>query len=134
MTDEAEPPMDLDAARHINGVAMKVVAELEQLATFVEANCSQADYRRLKRGVVGSIYVVLRVQYGLLGGIFHLTHGTVSRQFALDPTPIFHDARVLCAVLAMLGVVATFFVARRFWGAGVGLLIGGIFGGLPLSA
>ena len=70
-------------------------------------------YYQNPSGLTELIYVVLRVQYGVLGGIFDLAHGTVARQFALDPTPIFHDARVVCAVLAMLGVVATFFVARR---------------------
>src|SRR3954453_19917111 len=79
-------------------------------------------YYQNPSGLTELIYVVLRVQYGLLGGIFHLAHGTVSRQFALDPTPIFRDARVICAVLAMIGVVATFFVARRFWGNAVGLI------------
>jgi hypothetical protein len=79
-------------------------------------------YYQNPSGLTELIYVVLRVQYGLLGGIFHLTHGTVARQFAFDPTPIFRDARILCAVLAMIGVVALFFVARRFWGATVALI------------
>jgi hypothetical protein len=61
-------------------------------------------YYQNPSGLTELIYLVLRVQYGLFGGIFHLSHGTVARQFALDPTPIFRDARVLCAVLAMIGV------------------------------
>jgi hypothetical protein len=92
-------------------------------------------YYQNPSGLTELIYVVLRVQYGLLGGIFHLAHGTVSRQFALDPTPIFRDARVMCAVLAMIGVVATFFVARRFWGASVGLVAAALltFAFLPFT-
>src|SRR3954453_3045574 len=92
-------------------------------------------YYQNPSGLTELIYVVLRAQYGLLGGIFHLAHGSVARQFALDPTPIFHDARVLCAALAMLGVVATFFVARRFWGAGVGLVAAALltFAFLPFT-
>src|SRR5436190_2282360 len=92
-------------------------------------------YYQNPSGLTELIYVVLRVQYGLLGGIFHLAHGTVSRQFALDPTPIFRDARVICAVLAMIGVVATFFVARRFWGAAVGLVAAALltFAFLPFT-
>jgi 4-amino-4-deoxy-L-arabinose transferase-like glycosyltransferase len=81
------------------------------------------------------IYIVLRVQYGLLGGIFHLHAGSITKQFAFDPSPIFQSARVLCAVLAMIGVVATFFVARRFWGARVGLIAAALltFAFLPFT-
>src|SRR4051794_39471626 len=92
-------------------------------------------YYQNPSGLTELIYLVLRVQYGLLGGIFHLANGTVSRQFALDPTPIFRDARVVCAVLAMIGVVATFFVARRFWSAWVGLVAAALltFAFLPFT-
>src|SRR3954447_7964347 len=92
-------------------------------------------YYQNPSGLTELIYVVLRVQYGILGGIFHLAHGTVARQFALDPTPIFRDARVICAVLAMIGVGATFFVARRFWGAAVGLVAAALltFAFLPFT-
>src|SRR3954454_7393040 len=92
-------------------------------------------YYQNPSGLTELIYLVLRVQYGLLGGIFHLANGTVSRQFALDPTPIFRDARILCAVLAMIGVVATYFLGRRFWNAGVGLVAAALltFAFLPFT-
>jgi hypothetical protein len=66
------------------------------------------------------VYVAVRLIYGILP--FHLPFGTISKQFAADPTPIWLVARTLTALLAMAGVVATFWVARRFWGARVALI------------
>src|SRR4051812_15397287 len=92
-------------------------------------------YYQNPSGLTYLIYIVLRAQYGLLGGIFHLDAGSITKQFALDPSPIFRSARVLCAVLAMIGVVATFFLARRFWGSRVGLIAAALltFAFLPFT-
>jgi hypothetical protein len=78
-------------------------------------------------------YLGLRFVYGLLG--FHLDHGTVSRQFAIDPTPIFEFTRALAAVLAMAGVAAVFWVGRRLWGTAVGLVAAALltFAFLPVN-
>jgi hypothetical protein len=67
------------------------------------------------------VYVALRAWFAVLG-FGHLQFGYLSKQLVTDPTPIFHFVRTLTAVLAMLGVLATFFVARRFWGARVALV------------
>jgi hypothetical protein len=92
-------------------------------------------YYQNPSGLTYLIYILLRLQYGVLGGIFHLHAGSITSQFALDPSPIFKSARVLCAVLAMIGVVATFFVARRFWGSRVGLIAAALltFAFLPFT-
>src|SRR3954452_24327471 len=92
-------------------------------------------YYQNPSGLTYLIYIVLRAQYGLLGGIFHLDAGAITKQFALDPSPIFRRAIVLCAVLAMIGVVATFFLARRFWGSRVGLIAAALltFAFLPFT-
>lgn len=59
------------------------------------------------------VYGVLKVGYGLLG--VPLEEPSVARQFSFDPTPIWETARTTAAVLAMIGVVATFFVGRSLW-------------------
>jgi hypothetical protein len=66
------------------------------------------------------VYAALRLVFAILP--VHLHFGTISQQFRADPTPIWELARTLTALLAMAGVVATFFVARRFWGARVALI------------
>jgi hypothetical protein len=66
------------------------------------------------------VYIALRLVFATLG--VHLHFGTISQQFRTDPTPIWELARTLTALLAMAGVVGTFWVARRFWGARVALI------------
>src|SRR5215213_5548351 len=77
-------------------------------------------YYQNPSGFTYLVYAGLRLWFGVLGG--HLDHGPLSRQLFVDPTPIFRFARTLTALLGMAGVVATFFVARRFWGARVALV------------
>ncbi len=60
------------------------------------------------------VFVVLKVFYGVLG-LGGLTEPSVTRQFSFDPTPIWETARTVAALLAMVGVVATFFVGRSLW-------------------
>jgi hypothetical protein len=59
------------------------------------------------------VFVVMKVGYGILG--LGLDQGSVTQQFSFDPTPIWETARTTAAVLAMLGVIATFFVGRSLW-------------------
>ena len=59
------------------------------------------------------VYGVLKVLYGILG--LGLEQPPVSRQFEWDPSPIWDTARTTAAVLAMLGVVATWFAGRSLW-------------------
>jgi hypothetical protein len=80
------------------------------------------------------VFVALKVVYGLFGSVFELTEGSIRRQFVQDPTPIWELARGLAAVLAILGVVATFWVGRRIWGLRVAVVAAAIlcFAFLPV--
>jgi hypothetical protein len=60
------------------------------------------------------VYGVLKIGYGLLG-MPGLEEPSVVRQFSFDPTPIWETARTTAAVLAIVGVVATFFAGRSLW-------------------
>src|SRR4051794_13143722 len=77
-------------------------------------------YYQNPSGFTYLVYAALRLIYATLP--FHLEFGTISQQFRVDPTPIWEVARAIAALLAMAGVVGTFFVARRFWGARVALI------------
>jgi hypothetical protein len=77
-------------------------------------------YYQNPSGFTYLVFAGLKLVYGILG--FGLHHGAVSKQFDLDPTPIWEFARTVTAILAMAGVVATFFLARRFWGARAALV------------
>lgn len=59
------------------------------------------------------VFGVLKLGYGILG--FGLEEPSVARQFSFDPTPIWETARTTAAVLAMTGVVGTFFAGRSLW-------------------
>jgi hypothetical protein len=81
------------------------------------------------------IFLTLKIGYGLLSPIFTVPEGTVVRQFQFDPTVIFEIARTLVAILAIAGVVATFWVGRRIWDARVGLVAAAVlaFAFLPVQ-
>ena len=68
------------------------------------------------------VYGLLRVMYGPLGFLFELPFANVTEQFAKDPTEIWIAARTLAALLCMVGVVATYWAARRLWGVREGLV------------
>jgi hypothetical protein len=73
------------------------------------------------------VFAVLKLGYGVLGILPGLEEPSVARQFSFDPTPIWTTARTTAAVLAMVGVVATFFVGRSLWRDNrVGLAAAGI--------
>jgi hypothetical protein len=61
------------------------------------------------------VYAVLKLGYGVTGVLPGLEEPSVVRQFSFDPTPIWDTARTTAALLAMIGVVATFFVGRALW-------------------
>ena len=66
------------------------------------------------------MYVALKLWYGILG--IHLPFSPISKQFTVDPTPIWQFARTLTALIAMAGVLGTFVVARRLYSARVALI------------
>jgi hypothetical protein len=61
------------------------------------------------------VYLVLKLGYGVTGLLPGLEEPSVTRQFSFDPTPIWETARTTAAVLAMIGVVATWAVGRSLW-------------------
>ena len=90
-------------------------------------------YYQNPSGFTYIIYAAVRLIYGTLP--FHLHFGKISQQFKTDPTPIWELARTVTALLAMAGVVGTFFVARRFWGARAALIAAALlaFAFLPVT-
>src|SRR3712207_4236136 len=68
------------------------------------------------------VFILLKVVYGVFGSVFELTEGSVRRQFVHDATPIWELARGLAAVLAIAGVVGTFWVGKRIWGLRVAVV------------
>jgi hypothetical protein len=72
------------------------------------------------------VFIAMKVVYGVFGSVFELTEGSIRRQFVQDPTPIWELARGLSAVLAMLGVIATFWVGKRIWGLRVAVVAAAI--------
>jgi 4-amino-4-deoxy-L-arabinose transferase-like glycosyltransferase len=81
------------------------------------------------------VYGLLRVMYGPLGFLFDLPFANVTEQFAKDPSEIWIAARTLAAALCMLGVAATYWTARRFWGVREGLVAAALlsFAFLPVA-
>ena len=78
-------------------------------------------YYQNPSGYTYLMYLGLRAWFAVLP-FSDLEFGVISKQFAIDPTPIWTFARTVTALLAMAGVAATFFVGRRFWGPRVGLI------------
>jgi hypothetical protein len=81
------------------------------------------------------LYGLLRAMYGPLGSLFDLRFANVTEQFAKDPTQIWIAARTLAAALCMAGVAATYWSARRLWGAREGLVAAAVlsFAFLPVA-
>jgi 4-amino-4-deoxy-L-arabinose transferase-like glycosyltransferase len=109
-----------------NGYGLPYVYNFDEAQHFVTHSVDMfggklnPGYYQNPSGYTYLIFVALKLYYGIFGA--HLQYGSVSNQFGMDPTPIWEFARALTAVLAMLGVVGTFLVARRFWGARVALV------------
>ena len=81
------------------------------------------------------IYGLFRVMYGPLGFLFDLPFGNVTDQFDKNPTEMWIAARALAAVLGTAGVAATYWAARRLWGAREGLVAAALlaFAFLPVA-
>jgi hypothetical protein len=81
------------------------------------------------------IYGLFRLMYGPLGFLFDLQFGNVTDQFDKNPTEMWIAARALAAMLCMAGVAATYWAARRLWGAREGLVAAALlaFAFLPVA-
>ena len=90
-------------------------------------------YYQNPSGYTYLIFLALKLWYGIFG--FHLHYGTVAQQFFVDPTPIWKFTRTFTALIAMAGVLATFFMARRWWGVRVALVAAALltFAFLPVT-
>src|SRR4051794_39969339 len=77
-------------------------------------------YYQNPSGYTYLVFLALKLWYGVFG--FHLHYGTVAQQFFVDPSPIWQFTRTFTALIAMAGVLATFVLARRWWGVRVGLV------------
>src|SRR3954466_10703848 len=109
-----------------NGYGLPYVYNFDESQHFVSRSVNifggtwNPGYYQNPSGYTYLVFLGLKLWYGVLGQ--HLPFGTVSNQFEMDPTPIWEFARTLTALIAMAGVIATFFMARRWWGARVGLV------------
>lgn len=82
-------------------------------------------YYQNPSGYTYILYAGLRFWFAVLP-TGDLEFGQISKQFRVDPTPIWQFARTITALLAMAGVAATFFVGRRLYDARVGLIAAAI--------
>ena len=109
-----------------NGYGLPYVYNFDESQHFVSRSVNifggrwNPGYYQNPSGYTYLVFLGLKLWYGVFGQ--HLQFGTVTNQFDMDPTPIWEFARTLTALIAMAGVVATFFMARRWWGARVGLV------------
>jgi 4-amino-4-deoxy-L-arabinose transferase-like glycosyltransferase len=109
-----------------NGYGLPYVYNFDESEHFVSHSVDMfggkynPGYYQNPSGYTYLVFAALKLWYGILGA--HLQYGAVSVQFDNHATPIWQFARTLTAVLAMTGVVATFLVARRWWGARVALV------------
>jgi 4-amino-4-deoxy-L-arabinose transferase-like glycosyltransferase len=111
--------------RH-NGYGLPYVYNFDESQHFVSRSVNifggswNPGYYQNPSGYTYLVFVALKLWYGVFGA--HLQYGTVTNQFSMDPTPIWEFARTLTALIAMAGVLGTFFLARRWWGVRVGLV------------
>src|SRR3954470_16652233 len=106
-----------------NGYGLPYVYNFDESEHFVSRSVNMfggtwnTGYYQNPSGYTYLIFLALKLWYGVFGA--HLQYGAVSQQFGLDPTPIWEFARTFTALIALAGVIGTFFMARRFWGARV---------------
>jgi 4-amino-4-deoxy-L-arabinose transferase-like glycosyltransferase len=114
-----------------NGYGLPYVYNFDEAQHFVSHSINvfggeyDPRYYQNPSGYTYLVYVALKLWFGILGN--GLKYGTVSQQFFEDPTPIWEFARTFTAVIAMVGVGATFVVARRWWGSAVALVAAALF-------
>ena len=94
---------------------------------------SNPGYFQNPSGFTYLVHLALRLQWGR-GWPFG-DFDAIVRQYSLDPTSIYVTARSLAAVLCMVGAVAVFWVGRRLWGEGEGLVAAAVlaFAFLPVA-
>src|SRR3954470_18070550 len=111
---------------HNNGYGLPYVYNFDESQHFVSRSVNMfggtwnPGYYQNPSGYTYLVFLAMKLWYGVFGA--HLKYGTVSQQFDLNPTPIWEFVRAFTAVIALAGVLGTFLMARRFWGARVGLV------------
>src|SRR3954470_24669120 len=109
-----------------NGYGLPYIYNFDESEHFVSRSVNMfggtwnPGYYQNPSGYTYLVFLAMKLWYGVFGA--HLKYGTVSQQFDLNPTPIWEFARTLTALIALAGVLGTFLMARRFWGARVGLV------------
>jgi hypothetical protein len=109
-----------------NGYGLPYVYNFDEAQHFVSRSINvfggelDPRYYQNPSGYTYLVFLALKAWYGIFGS--HLKYGTVSQQFFVDPTPIWEFARTFTALIATAGVLATFALARRWWGARVALV------------
>jgi hypothetical protein len=111
--------------RH-NGYGLPYVYNFDEYEHFVSRSVNvfggnwNPGYYQNPSGYTYLVFVAMKLWYGVFG--VGLQYGSVSTQFDADPTPIWEFARTLTALIAMAGVLGTFWLALRWWGARVALV------------
>jgi hypothetical protein len=121
-----------------NGYGLPYVYNYDEAQHFVKYSIDvfggryDPGYYQNPSGYMYLLFGALKLWFGVFGA--HLSYGSVSAEYFFDPTPIWEFVRTITAILAMAGVVATFFAARRFWGNRVALVAAAIltFAFLPV--
>jgi len=109
-----------------NGYGLPYVYNFDEAQHFVSRSVNvfggelDPRYYQNPSGYTYLVFLALKLWYGVFG--VHLHYGTVAQQFFVDPTPIWQFTRTFTALIAMAGVLATFVMARRFWGVRVALV------------
>jgi 4-amino-4-deoxy-L-arabinose transferase-like glycosyltransferase len=109
-----------------NGYGLPYVYNFDESSHFVSRSVNvfggelDPRYYQNPSGYTYLVFLALKLWYGVFG--VHLHYGTVAQQFFVDPTPIWQFTRTFTALIAMAGVLATFVVARRWWGVRVALV------------
>jgi 4-amino-4-deoxy-L-arabinose transferase-like glycosyltransferase len=109
-----------------NGYGLPYVYNFDEAQHFVSRSVNvfggelDPRYYQNPSGYTYLVFLALKLWYGVFG--FHLHYGTVAQQFFVDPSPIWQFTRTFTALVAMAGVLATFVMARRWWGARVALV------------
>jgi 4-amino-4-deoxy-L-arabinose transferase-like glycosyltransferase len=111
--------------RH-NGYGLPYVYNFDESEHFVSRSVNifggnwNPGYYQNPSGYTYLVFIAMKLWYGVFGA--GLPFGSVSTQFDADATPIWEFARTLTALIAMAGVLGTFWLAWRWWGARVALV------------
>jgi 4-amino-4-deoxy-L-arabinose transferase-like glycosyltransferase len=122
-----------------NGYGLPYIYNYDESQHFVSRSVNifegtwNPGYYQNPAGYTYLMYVAMKLWYGVFGAGLH--YGTVAKQFAIDPTPIWEFARTFTALIAIAGVLGMFFMARRWWGNRVALVAAALmtFAFLPVT-